>query len=143
MNRLLFLVLFVSLSTKVAAQQDGGKEDTIKLIRIDIEARFPGGEKAWREFLVKNLDPGVAVKNGAPPGMYTVIVKFVVNIDGSIDSLNAETNHGFGMEREVLRTLAKAGKWQPAMQGNKVVRAYRRQPVTFIVSEEGRRKRRS
>jgi len=40
------------------------------------------------------------------------------------------------MEKEVMRIIKKGPKWQPAMQDGKPLNAYRRQPVTFMVSEK-------
>ena len=94
---------------------------------------FDGGRKGWMEFLAKNLNPNVPVDNKAPEGTYTVIIQFIVYEDGSIDSLKALTNHGYGMEKEVIRILKKSPKWKPAMQDGKIVNAYRKQLVTFLV----------
>jgi protein TonB len=38
------------------------------------------------------------------------------------------------MEEEVVRIIKKGPKWKPAVQNGKLVNAYRRQPVTFVVS---------
>ena len=34
----------------------------------------------------------------------------------------------------MLRVITKSGKWSPASQDGKPVRAYRKQPLTFLVS---------
>src|SRR5690606_11459448 len=47
--------------------------------KVEIEASFKGGESAWRKFLERNLNPNVPVDNGAPEGVYTVYVQFVVS----------------------------------------------------------------
>jgi antitoxin component YwqK of YwqJK toxin-antitoxin module len=107
----------------------------------EVEASFPGGAKEFRKFLEQNLNANTPVDNGAPAGIYTVIVKFVVGKDGSISDITAETNHGFGMEKEVIRMIRLSPKWEPAMQHGRKVNAYRRQPVTFVVEEEKRRRR--
>jgi hypothetical protein len=50
-----------------------------------------------------------------------------------ITDIKQLTNHGFGMEDEVIRVISKGPKWNPAIQNGKQVKAYRRQPVTFQV----------
>lgn len=100
------------------------------------EAEFPNGINGWRKFLVKKLKPTVPVDNGAPVGMHTVYVQFVVNEDGSISDITAKTQLGFGMEEEVIRLMKASPKWVPALQFGKTVKAYRIQPVTFLVTEE-------
>jgi hypothetical protein len=41
------------------------------------------------------------------------------------------------MEEEVVRILKKSPKWSPAIQNGKPVKAYRRQPVTFMIEVDG------
>jgi antitoxin component YwqK of YwqJK toxin-antitoxin module len=100
------------------------------------EAVFPKGETAWRNFVVKNLNPDVPVRKKAPAGTYLVYLFFVVETDGTLSGFKPETNFGFGMEEEVVRLLKKSPKWTPAMEFGRPVRAYRRQPVTFQITQE-------
>lgn len=100
---------------------------------VEVEAEFPGGTPEWTKYLQKNLKANTPLKHRAPNGRYQVIVKFIVSKDGSIKDAAAETNHGYGMEEEVLRIIKKGPKWIPASQDGKTVNAYRRQPVTFVV----------
>ncbi len=104
--------------------------------KVEIEAAFPGGADAWRLYLQQNLKANVPVKNGAPAGEYKVIVRFIVSTDGKITAVEAETDYGHGMEKEVIRIIKKGPKWLPAMQNGKSVNAYRRQPITFLVTNE-------
>jgi hypothetical protein len=104
--------------------------------KVDVEATFSGGETAWRKYLEKNLDPNVPVENGAPIGIYTVIVQFIVDKTGAISDIKALTNFGYGMEQEVLRIMNKSPMWSPASQNNRAVKAYRKQPVIFVIEAE-------
>ena len=104
--------------------------------KVEIEAAFPGGVDAWRLYLQQNLKANVPVKKGAPAGEYKVIVRFIVSTDGQITDVEAETDYGYGMEKEVIRIIKKGPKWLPAMQNGKNVNAYRRQPITFLVTNE-------
>ncbi|MEO7768518.1 MAG: energy transducer TonB [Ferruginibacter sp.] len=76
------------------------------------------------------------MKKKARVGTYQVIVKFIVSKNGKIKGIVAETSYGHGMEKEVIRIIKEGPDWEPAMQNGHPVNAYRRQPVTFIVSEE-------
>ena len=104
--------------------------------KVEIEPQFPGATTGWTTYLQKNLNASVPVNNGAPEGEYTVTAQFIVNTNGKISDLKALTNHGYGMEQEVLRILAKSPEWEPAVQDGKKVNAYRRQPVTFVIQAE-------
>jgi protein TonB len=108
---------------------------------VDEEAYFPGKEEGWINFLVQNLNPSTPVDNGAPAGTYTVYIQFVVDLDGKLSAIKSLTKHGYGMEAEVMRILRKSPPWIPAVQAGKPVRAYRKQPVTFQVMEDKKKKR--
>ncbi len=100
---------------------------------VEVDAKFNGN---WEKFLIKNLNPNVPVDNSAPPGVYKVVVQFVVDLDGNISDIKALTNNGYGMEQEAIRVLKRATKWEPAFQNGTHVKAYRSQPITFQVTEE-------
>ena len=104
--------------------------------KVEIEAEYPGKLSGWRKYLEKNLNASVPVDNGAPIGLYTVMVQFIVDKQGNISEVKALTNLGYGMEAEVLRVINKSGSWEPAMQKGKPVKAYRKQPVTFVVMDD-------
>ena len=97
------------------------------------EAQFDGGENGWRNFLRTNLDANVPALNNAPSGKYTIIIRFIVNRDGTLADIKAESDPGYGMVQEGIRVLKKSVKWIPAVQYGKYRPAYRRQPITFLV----------
>ena len=104
--------------------------------KVEVEASFPGGDAGWLRYVKNNIDANTPVDNGAPEGTYTVIVRFIVSKDGSISDVVAETKLGYGMEAEAIKAIKKGPKWTPAIQNGRNVNAYRRQPVTFVVSEQ-------
>ena len=115
----------------IAEKDDDGE---IKIFtKVEQEAEFPGGNKAWIQFLTSKLGSFDASKNGAPKGRYTVIAKFIVSRTGKISAAETETNHGYGMEKAVIKMIKQSPDWLPAMQNGRAVNAYRLQPVTFVV----------
>lgn len=133
-----FGLLFIALSfVSPLMSQEEPLVDTMVFTKVEVEADYPGGIPAWRNFLEKNLNPSVPVDNGAPAGRYTVYVQFIVGRDGKISEIKPLTREGYGMEQEVIRIMRTCGSWTPAIQFGKPVKAYRKQPVTFLVSEEG------
>lgn len=112
------------------------KPDTNSIFdKVEIEAAYPGGIDAWRKYLERNLNADVPIMSKAPAGVYTVVVQFIVNLDGSVSDTRALTNHGYGMEEEAIRAIVKGGKWLPAIQNGRQVKAYRKQPITFVVDK--------
>ena len=137
------LLITISLST---VAQNEIRPDTLQpsidnadpaFEKVDIEASFPGGDAAWRKFLEKNLRGDVATENGAPAGIYTVLVQFIVDKEGNLSDIKPLTNWGYGMEKEVLRLIAISPKWSPASRNGRALKAYRKQPVTFMIEEQG------
>jgi protein TonB len=104
--------------------------------KVEVEASFKGGEKEWRRYLERNLDANTPVENGAPEGSYTVVVQFIVDKEGKISDVKAMTNHGYGMEEEAAKIIRRGPAWVPAVQNGRNVKAYRKQPITFVVSQE-------
>lgn len=103
--------------------------------KVEIEPFFPGGAAKWRQYIERNLDAAAPVRKKAPTGVYTVVVQFVVDREGNISDVKALTNHGYGMEEEAIRVIKSGPRWQPAMQSGQVVKAYKKQPITFIVGK--------
>jgi hypothetical protein len=134
--KLILLSLLSCITSIVSAQVDTSA--ILKTFtKVDKEAAYPGGEQAWKKFLERNLNANVPVDNGAPIGQYTVFVQFVIDTNGNTSDIKALTDWGYGMEKEVIRLIQKSGQWTPAMLNGKPVGAYRKQPVTFDISEEG------
>jgi periplasmic protein TonB len=109
------------------------KENDRIFQKVETEAEFVGGLIAWRKFLEKNLKADTPAKNGAIKGRYAVIVRFIVEKDGSLGDFKIMQNGGFGTGEEVVRLLKKSPKWKPGIQNGVVVKSYKMQPVTFIV----------
>ena len=101
--------------------------------REESEAEFPGGPAGWANFLKRNLNGDVPTDHGAPYGMYTVVVRFIVNKDGTLSDIKTETNPGYGIEKEAIRIIKISPKWIPAKQFGRFVNAYRRQPINFLI----------
>jgi protein TonB len=113
------------------------EEDENKIFeKVEIEASFKGGEAAWRKYLERNLNANTPVDNGAPEGTYTVWVQFIVDREGAISDVKALSNHGYGMEEEAVKVIRKGPAWVAAIQNGRPVKAYRKQPITFIVTGE-------
>ncbi|MES2847834.1 MAG: energy transducer TonB [Bacteroidota bacterium] len=133
----LTLLLSAQLHAQVVSPPVDDKFDSTKAyVKVEQEASFPGGLEAWTEFLQKTMKTNVPRKNKAPIGRYQVIARFIVDTEGKLSDIECETNHGYGLEAEVIRVLKKSPDWNPAKLNGKPVKAYRRQPVTFLVEAE-------
>ncbi|GGH76247.1 protein TonB [Filimonas zeae] len=120
----------------VAAPKAAVEDYDVEFKGVQIQAKFPGGDAAWRRYLERNLEKTLPVENGAPLGIYTVVVSFLVDKDGSISEVKAENNPGYGTGEEAVRVIRKGPKWQPAIQNGRNVIFRQRQSISFQVAEE-------
>lgn len=102
--------------------------------QVENEASFPGGSIAWSNYLTKNLDPTIPVKEGRKAGAYKVIISFIVKKDGSISNVTADNYQGSAMSKACIDLIKKGPGWLPAMQNGRTVTAYRKQPITFVIA---------
>ena len=85
--RLLVSILFIGIPFVVSAQNENQKDTLIVFSnnstkigifeKVDIAASFSGGDLEWRRFLERNLRGDVAAENGAPSGIYTVVMQLL------------------------------------------------------------------
>lgn len=116
---------------------DNDEPDYTKEFKIvQIQARFPDGIAGWTKFLQKNLNSDLPVQNGAPAGIYTVTVSFVVDKTGAISDVQAENDPGFGTKEEAIHAIKKSPNWIPAEQNGRAVIYRQKQTITFKVAEE-------
>lgn len=129
----------VEQSTGIAEAPKREAEDYDKpFTKVEKEAQFPGGLQAWKRYLERNLNAGVAADNGTPTGNYTVKVQFIVDKEGSISNVQAiEVPKACpDCGPEAVKVIKKGPKWEPAIQNGQKVIYQAVQYVTFQVAEE-------
>lgn len=97
------------------------------------EPEFPGGMQAWVSFLNRNLRVPDELEAGEKK---TVLIRFLVDIDGSVNGFEVVQSGGRAYDQEVIRVLKKMPKWKPAIQNNLPVVRNFTQPVTFMGVDE-------
>lgn len=97
---------------------------------VDEIPEFPGGMKKLVEFLGNNMKyPRISRDNGSQG---RVLVRFVVNADGSIQDAEILRSSGdMYLDEEALRLVAIMPKWIPGREKGKLVRARFVLPVNF------------
>jgi TonB family protein len=107
--------------------EDGSPNDKATLFMR--ESEFPGGIGALGEYLSSHLKyPAKAIKNNIQG---TVIVEFVVDKDGSVSDIKVIKSVDLLLDEEAVRVIKKMPKWDPAIQGGRLVKSYKRQPIEF------------
>lgn len=80
--KITILACFILVNFNLHAQDTAASNANNVHHDDSIEARFPGGQDAWRTFLETHMHPGVAAKHKAPAGKYTVTISFLVDKEG-------------------------------------------------------------
>ncbi|MDQ6609398.1 MAG: energy transducer TonB [Bacteroidota bacterium] len=95
---------------------------------IETAAEFPGGPKALNDFLNNNLKNPQKLQ---PNEQRTVVVKFQVNVDGSISNIEIIQSGGMLFDNEAVRVINRMPKWKPKLKnGFNLVTAIE-QPIIF------------
>jgi protein TonB len=115
-------------------------KDTVGIFeKVEVEASYPGGESAWKKFLERNLRADAPMKEVPRKTKYfeqTAICQFIVCKDGSICDIKVVNKVLASIKKEVERVIKLSGNWVPAQQDGRTVKAYRKQPVTFVIMSE-------
>lgn len=88
---------------------------------------YPGGEEAMYDFINKNLQ----YPEGDRLIIGTVVIRFVVEKDGSISNVSIAREIGGGCGKEAARVVKMMPKWNPGKKNGKEVRSELTLPVKF------------
>lgn len=103
-------------------------------VAVEQPAEFPGGPAAMMKWLSNNIRyPEAAQANGIHG---RVVVKFVVEKDGSIGSPSIVKGVDRDLDQEALRVVKRMPKWQPGKNNGQPVRSYFNLPVTFRLQNQ-------
>lgn len=96
------------------------------------EAEFRGGDGAWRNYLGKRLSSSPLPKDYLKGKVHGVVyAQFVVAPDGKLTEIKLLNKLHPELDKIVLNILNTSPRWEPAIQYNRKVNAYRKQPVVF------------
>lgn len=96
---------------------------------VDVQAVFKGGMDAWYTYLNKNLKYPSQAKRMGIEGM--VIVRFVVNTDGSIQDIELVRTIGGGCDEVAKEVIQNSPNWNPGKIGGRAVRSRMTMPIRF------------
>jgi TonB family protein len=99
--------------------------------QVEVIPTFPGGEKAFGQFLSKIIRyPAEAVKNKIQGRS---VITFIVEEDGSLSDFKVVRALGSGTDEEAIRALKQSPKWNPGKQNGHTVRVQYSVPVGFTL----------
>ena len=112
---------------------DTPKNDSVFQV-VDEMPEFPGGVEAMMEYVSRNVKYPESAKENNLQGR--VIVKFVIEKDGTVS--NVEVGRGWGneLDDEAVRVVKAMPKWKPGKQDGKPVRVSFLLPINFKLGDE-------
>ncbi|MFN8242066.1 MAG: energy transducer TonB [Bacteroidales bacterium] len=160
----LFVILFVSCNNNAGKRQAGGESGIDKSIKdtamvepgqpdnvlldetedqsngpvymfIGQMPEYAGGEKAFRDFVIKNMNyPSSAVKDKIEG---RVVVKFIIRPGGKVTDIRVIRSIRADLDNECLRVMKMLPDWKPGLVNGKEVSVSFSIPVRFMLKSEG------
>ena len=139
-----FLICLLLCISQFTFSQDANK-DTVPAFNPDdivIDADFPGGIPAWSAYVSKALNKKEKqLRKSGEQG--TVVILFIIDKNGNVTNIKALNCADAGVQRclppgsklaEIaVDIISESPPWKPATLNGKPVKAYRRQPISFIL----------
>lgn len=96
---------------------------------VDQQPSFPGGTNALNTFIASNLKYPIAAAENGIQGR--VIVKFIVEKDGSISNVEVDRSVDPYLDNEAMRVVKAMPKWIPGQINGKAVKVECSHPFVF------------
>lgn len=106
--------------------------DTTIYTKVDVSAKFPGGEAKWNEFVKAKIFENANALVDDPESRGVCTLQFVVNTDGTISNIKPLNLHGTELARVFVKAIRTGSKWLPAELNGQKVRSVMTQKVTFL-----------
>lgn len=102
-------------------------------VAVEQAAEFPGGQAALMKWISQNLRYPEAARQNDIQGR--VVVKIVIEKDGSISDAEIARGADKDLDKEALRLVHSMPKWIPGKNNGVPVRSYFNLPVTFKITD--------
>ena len=104
---------------------------------VEQNAEYPGGMKAFGQYLQENLKYPESAQKANHTGK--VYIQFIVNTDGSSTEFDVLKSTGDkNLDDEGLRVMKLVPQWTPAKQSGRVVRSRFIVPINFELEKESK-----
>ena len=130
---LLFVAVAYAIETNTIEKENG-----VGFEQYEISPSFPGGDKAYADYIKNNMHyPEEAKKKGIEG---RVLVQSYVETDGSLSEIKVSKSVDPQLDEEALRIVKGMPKWIPGRKGGEIVRMQMNLPITFRLEKEGVKK---
>ncbi|MBQ8454930.1 MAG: TonB family protein [Bacteroidaceae bacterium] len=132
MKRIIILSALLIAASFAFAQEvktSAAATDSCIFVIYEENAHFPGGDKACKKWIEEHIRYPKGSCVNMPQGR--VIVSFIVERDGTIDSIGVIRSPDPALSEEAIRVVSEMPKWVPARRMGKVIRTLYFLPVIF------------
>ena len=117
-----------NIDIPVASKKEESTESRPMAI-AEVMPSFPGGDRALRKYLAKNIHYPQAAKGKEVEGR--VYIQFIVEKDGALSNLKIMRGIGYGCNEEALRVVKAMPSWKPGEQAGRKVPVIYTLPIRF------------
>ena len=133
MKKLICILTMTVFCVTISFAQKVDKSKPI-LEQVDQTPEFPGGMPALFEFVGKNLKYPKEARQKNIQGK--VMIKLIIEEDGSISETAIMQSLGHGCDEEVTRVVKAMPKWLPGKKDNELVRTSLVLPIMFALERK-------
>lgn len=133
---------YYTIETTKKEVSEGFDENGLKIKNYILgqEAEFKGGDEAWKNYLLKSVRKDILVR-GSEPQTVTVLIQFFVDVDGNVSGVKVQKSSGVVLvDKDAVGVITSSPPWKNAIQYNKPVKAYRVQPITYVLEPMQKKK---
>lgn len=112
----------------IARQHTSPKDIKVYSV-VEMMPQFPGGQQALMSYITRNLRYPRSAQENRMQGV--VIVRFVVNEEGVVDTIEVLRSISFDLDNEAVRVVGSLPKWIPGKQNGAKVSVYYTLPIRF------------
>jgi TonB family protein len=127
----ILLVVFSLIGINALAQ-NGNTGDTVKTLYHYVD-QMPIPDYVLNKYLSDNMRYPDSARDNDIQGR--VVVKFVVNEDGSISDCTIAKSVSWDCDSEAIRVVKNMPAWKPGMQDGKAVKVYFTLPITYTLQD--------
>ena len=136
-----YVYVFKKGDNDIYSKKEQNESESNKIFNgddVDQQPSFPGGTNAFNTFIVSNLKyPVVAQENGIQG---RVVVKFIVEKDGSISNVEVDRSVYPSLDNEAMRVIKNMPKWIPGQINGKAVKVECSYPFVFRLQQGTKKK---
>ena len=136
-----YVYVFKKGDNDIYSKKEQNESESNKIFNgddVDQQPSFPGGTNALNTFILSNLKYPVWAQEKGIQGR--VVVKFIVEKDGSISNVEVDRSVYPSLDNEAMRVVKAMPKWIPGQINGKAVKVKWSFPFTFRLIENTKNK---